>query len=578
MLKALAAQRSRPTASGRLTVLWATGAVVLAVAMRVPFIRGYAFPDEGGMLLVARYWHAGGPQLYGRYFLDRPPLLELFWRFADHFGGVHAGRWLATGGVVVLVASAAWAGYLVGGHRGSRWSALVTAALAATPLLGVKEVNGELLGAPAIMLSCALTLTAARIRTRPAAQIACAFGAGLAASAGLLFKQNLAGGLVFAAVLVLVAALTRRWPTGTVLRVLVPGVVGAALPLAATAYWAATSGPGLRVLWYTLYGFRVDAARVIADGNTAGPGARLSTLILLSIISGLVPLLLAYLWLARHRIKERDPVTWALVAMLVVGVVGVALGASYWSHYLIALIPSAALAAAAMPALVRARHVWVRPLLAGVVASSVVVVLVAMSPFSLTSALHRVTVAIAGRAGPSQGAGAKTGGHSGAGTTAAGHVGAGPGGRAGVAQASPAKVSASMKHRSESVGGDGPLITWLRKADRPGDSGFVAYGHANIIEAAKLRPPDYPYMWSLPLRVLDPHLSLLTNAVTSRSAPTWIIEWMPFNAFHIDPQHAFAKVVRQDYNLVGKICGAPIYVRDSVSRSLPSLPRTCQHG
>ena len=96
MLTTLPDQGTRP---GRSAVLHKAApstalAVLLAMVLRVPFVGDLPYPDEGGLLLVARHWHNGGPNLYGRLFVDRPPLLLRFWRTADLFGGIEPARLL----------------------------------------------------------------------------------------------------------------------------------------------------------------------------------------------------------------------------------------------------------------------------------------------------------------------------------------------------------------------------------------------------------------------------------------------------------------------------------------------------
>jgi hypothetical protein len=492
----------------RTTVLWTIGATIAAVALRAPLTGAMAFPDEGGALLVARHWHSGGPGLYGSLFLDRPPLTVLFWRFADALGGIEAGRWLAMGGVVLLVVSAAWAGQLLGGARGARSAAVVAAALAATPILGTQEVDGELLAVPLVMLSCALTLTAARPRLRPRARVAPAFAAGVVAACALLVKQNFAGGLVFATVLGVVALLTRRWSARTTASVLVPGAVGAGVPMLATVAWAAR-GPGSGTLWYTLYGFRADAGDVIATHDMSAPDFRLGMLGLLALASGIVTLLGLYAWRAHRRVLARDPVTVAILVLAAVEVAGIVLGGSYWPHYLIALVPVSALAAGAMPRIPGHRR-WVRASLVLVTGSALVTAVVAATP-----------VARSARSGESA------------------------------------------------------LVGWLGRAHQPGDTGFVAYGHANIVEASGLRPAGYPYLWSLPLRVEDPHLTRLAGTLSGRTRPTWLVEWIDLDAWGIDRQGTLAASVSSYYTLVGRVCGTPVYLRDGDHRALPALPSSC---
>ena len=80
-----------------------------------------------------------------------------------------------------------------------------------------------------------------------------------------------------------------------------------------------------------------------------------------------------------------------------------------------------------------------------------------------------------------------------------------------------------------------PAIDWLDDARQPGDTGVVAFGAPNILQATGLRSP-YPDLWSLPVRVHDPELhdltALLGRAPTgrpgssspARSLGTWGID------------------------------------------------------
>src|SRR3954447_8887964 len=85
-------------------------AVAATIALRLPFVHNGIYPDEGGMLVVAREWHSGGPYLYGDYFLARPPLIILLFRFAGDLGGILAVRLIGMALVAVVVAMGAWAG------------------------------------------------------------------------------------------------------------------------------------------------------------------------------------------------------------------------------------------------------------------------------------------------------------------------------------------------------------------------------------------------------------------------------------------------------------------------------------
>lgn len=62
----------------------------------------------------------------------------------------------------------------------------------------------------------------------------------------------------------------------------------------------------------------------------------------------------------------------------------------------------------------------------------------------------------------------------------------------------------------------------LRPAVRPGDTMVSAFGEADIPWATGTSSP-YPYLWSLPSRVLDPGMVLLRGLLSGRAAPTWVV-------------------------------------------------------
>lgn len=484
--------------------LWTGAAVLLALLLRAPSLSAFAYPDEGGLLLVARQWHDGGPGLYGDLWVDRPPLLLAFWKVAAALGGVPAARVLTMLWVATLVVLAAWVGRLVGGPRGARWTAFLAAVLASSPLLGATEVDAELLGAPLILLACGAALRTSPPAT-PRAQAAWALLAGVSGAAALLVKQNLADGLVFAAALAGAGGLTRRWSRGAALRVLSLGVVGAAVVVAATLTWAVAAGDGIGDLAATLFGFRVHAARVIAQGSTSAPESRLLRLIAASIASGLVAVLLVAAGPMRRGLLRGQPVAFATTAMTLVGLVGIAAGGSFWQHYLLQLLPAAVLAAAVTSADGR-RVVASRAILAMATISAVVAV--ALAP-----------------------------------------------------------VVVPRHHESR-------LVDWLARARHPHDSGLVTYGQANIVEAARLHPAPYPYLWSLPVRAQDPRLVRLARTLTGPDAPTWLVEWLPVDTWGLDPTGMLAHVIAREYRSI-KVCGVPVHLRRDVTRTLPPVPASC---
>ena len=324
------------------------GLVILGVLLRLPFVGLFPMPDESGLLIVASHWHDSGPMMYGHLFVDRPPGLLAFYAVVNALGGITAARWLGMVLVAVLVLAASRVGWLLGGRRGAVWAGGVAMALSTNRAIGAQEINAELIGVPFIVAGIALGLDAVRRDHAPARQRLLLVAAGLLVAVGPLVKQNLVDGVVFLVVLIAAQAWAGRWGprrTFPALGLVVAGV--AVLPVIA-AIWFAVDGPGLTVVWRTLFGFRVQAGQVISDGSLVAVGERMRRLPLLALSSGLVTLLLAGAWLLRRRLSH--PVVLATGAALVVELVGVGLGGSYWAHYLIALVPGVVLVVSATAA------------------------------------------------------------------------------------------------------------------------------------------------------------------------------------------------------------------------------------
>ncbi|QWZ06427.1 hypothetical protein KRR39_12555 [Nocardioides panacis] len=318
------------------------GVAALVVVLRLGYLVGPLFSDEAGYLLVAQDWHAGGPNLYGHYFVDRPPLLLALYRLAVVTGWPLTVRLVATLLSVLLVVSAAWAAHQVVGERGARWAALVAAAFAVTPVLMSQEADGEILAAPFVMVSMALTLAAVR-RTGGRA-FGLAVLAGVAAGAAVMVKQNFADAVVFAVVLLVATLVQRRTPAPVVARVAAGGVLGGLGVVAAALAYVAWSGVGLGTAWNAVYGFRGTALDVITDQSLHAPMVRAAEMTVLAVLSGALPLLVV-LVLDGVRCRFRGPpVAWAVGATLALDVLSISAGGSYWPHYLLQLAPALALA------------------------------------------------------------------------------------------------------------------------------------------------------------------------------------------------------------------------------------------
>lgn len=116
------------------------------------------------------------------------------------------------------------------------------------------------------------------------------------------------------------------------------------------------------------------------------------------------------------------------------------------------------------------------------------------------------------------------------------------------------------------------IENWLSAAALPTDSLTVTYGHANVVYATGLRP-TYPYLWSLPLRTLDPRLHLLERDLSRPHAPVWLVEWEGFDSWQIDSSGALAALVAKHYHPVTDICGVRVFLRDGYVRPAPRPPR-----
>ncbi len=408
-----------PRASRRVVA----ASVVLALVLRVPYLDDPLYPDEGGYLLVAERWTPDGPHVYGELWVDRPPLLLAFFRLAAELGGPVPLRLLACVAVAGLVLAAGWVGRLLAGSRGAAWAALAAGGLSASPLVAGQAADGELLAAPLVLLACAAAMAALAHET---GRSSVALGAlsGLAGGSAMLVKQNVVDGVIFAAVLVLGYAITRRLAVRYAIRLLAVMVGAAFVPLVALLVWAQAFTPGVRVAYAELYGFRSEALAVILSWNLDPPLERAQQLLPLALVTGIVPVLAGLGWVhARHRPSGASPpCAVAVWAMVVTAGISTVLGAGFWSQYLLGFLPVAALASGAL-AVTATR---VRQALVGLVVASGVIAALA------GAVVHQVT---------------------------------------GYPSSDIAALSA-----------------WLRASAAPGDTVVVTYGQPNVVHMAGLDP------------------------------------------------------------------------------------------
>ena len=289
----------------RLGAGWPVDAcVLLALALRAPYLGIPLGRDEGGLVFIARQWPGGHGSLYGAYWLDRPPLLVALFKLA---GGELGVRLLGAAAATALVVAVAAVGREVGGERAGRVAALLAALLTGTVAIGAVLTPAELLAAVPSALSVLCLLRGRHL-----------FLAGLLAAAALLIKQSFidagAAGIVFLAL-----RRPRGWPAYA---------AGAALPLAVLAV------PGYAD---ALIGFRLHALHTLAGSNISLP-RRLAPLAPGLVAAG------AIAGAGLRRVPDRA-IAATLATWFAGGAAGVLAGGSYWSHYLIQLVPVTCVAA-----------------------------------------------------------------------------------------------------------------------------------------------------------------------------------------------------------------------------------------
>lgn len=113
---------------------------------------------------------------------------------------------------------------------------------------------------------------------------------------------------------------------------------------------------------------------------------------------------------------------------------------------------------------------------------------------------------------------------------------------------------------------------WLKASAVPDDTVVVAYGQPNVLAAARMTSP-YPYLWSLPVRTLDPDLTTMSSVLDGDSRPTWFVDWSGIDSWGINPA-ALHAVLDRRYREVADVCGRTVWLERSRPRSL-AVPGTC---
>lgn len=258
-----------------------------------------------------------------------------------------------------------------------------------------------------------------------------------------------------------------------------------------------------------MFGFRAAAARVIASQPTSAPARRAAVLAVVALASGLAVVLGVAAATGRGALARRCPLAIALGAMVAVAAASIAAGGSYWTHYLIELLPACALAAA-----------WLSTLTTGAArrAARAALVLVVASAMAVVGVQAvRTTTGARGCAA-----------------------------------------------RDVAAGATG---SWLGAHADAGDSVVTLYGGADSVLGTGLAPA-YPYLWSLPTRVLDPHLTALRAAAIGPDAATWVVISLPIHSWGLDPTGRLSAALATGYRPVHQVCDTQVLLRRDQVRPL----------
>jgi hypothetical protein len=355
--------RRVPSGAGR-PLVWSAVGAVLTLGLRAPWADAALGRDEAGLALIAAGWSDDGPHAYGEHFIDRPPLLLAAFRLAHEVGGPHGIRALGALAAVSVVVITTLLASRIAGRTAAPWAAIVSALLCSSLLLQAVFTPGELVASVPASLSVLLLAIGLE---RSVGSHRALTAAGALAAAALLVKQSLGGALL--AGVVGIAASGALTPSGwreTITRAAAYAAGVGGIVLALGVWQWASDVPGGAVP-YALLGFRLDALGAIEGGEVTDRARRL---VVPLVASGLGVLLICAL-AGIAQLRDRPASGAALAAWLVGGLVGVALGGSYWAHYLIALVPVTAVSAAVMFA--------ARPRAGGLIVSIVVAVGVIVS-------------------------------------------------------------------------------------------------------------------------------------------------------------------------------------------------------
>jgi hypothetical protein len=117
-----------------------------------------------------------------------------------------------------------------------------------------------------------------------------------------------------------------------------------------------------------------------------------------------------------------------------------------------------------------------------------------------------------------------------------------------------------------------PLATYRGEAvgevAHPDDTILVLYGAPEAVRASGLDSP-YPYLWSLPIRTLDPELDQMLATMRGPDAPVWVVQRGTLDPWGLDDTQ-LRDLLHRRYDNLGKVCQNRIWRLKGETR--PPLP------
>ncbi len=491
-------------------------AAAAAALLRIPGFFGPLRPDEAGFLLVARNWHPEAGSPYGRYWVDRPPELIAFVRLSDAIGGAYFLRFVAALLCAALVVMAARTAYLLVERR-------------ETASLEARSRAARWTAVVAAVVSGNVMIDAVSAKGE-------LLGIPFVVMACWLALEGLRAGPRRALWLAAGAGLAASLALG-----MKQNLIGGLLFCGVLLLGDALTG---RVSWRRLTGLAI----------AAGVGVALPILVTLgwAASAGVHPIEVWYAAYgfradANHILNSQssdasDARAWELVGIvLLTGMAVVLLWflaclSRLWRADRAVTAAMVAMLAGDVIGLVLGGSYW-HPYLFNLVPDVALAAGLVVTLPAWRGATMRVI---------------------------------------GLATVLSCVISFTVWVVDEIGGQPPPTAAYaghaVGAAAYPTDTIVVYGGRADIVLASGLDSP-YRYLWSLPMRTLDPHLAQLRALLTGPNPPTWVVVAVPTDSWDIPEGADLQRILDTDYTLHGDGCGRPVYLLDGVTR--PALSIDC---